>query len=86
MEKQTPNICVDDEDDPGEGSSQQVDHKVVVDDLNNANVNKSKVREDDLDDVLKIIKVLEGDQITEWRGKHPTQEKERRARKKRKER
>ena len=53
-------ICVDHEDDPGEGSSQQVDHKVVVDDVNNANVN-----EDDLEDVLEVIKGLDGDQIME---------------------
>ena len=61
-------ICVDQEDDPGEGSSQQVDHKVVVDTLNVEhvdmdvntktveNVNKTKMREDDLEDVLEIIK------------------------------
>jgi hypothetical protein len=50
----------------------------VVDSVNNVNVehvdmdtktvenvNKTKMREDDLEDVLEIIKGLEGDQITE---------------------
>jgi hypothetical protein len=31
-------ICVDHEDDPGAGSIQQVDHKVVVNNVNNMNV------------------------------------------------
>jgi hypothetical protein len=67
-------ICVDQEDDPGEGRSQQVDSKEVVDTVNvehggmdvNAktveNANKTKMREHDLQDVLEIIK---GDQIEE---------------------
>ena len=43
-------ICADQEDDPGAENSQQVDH------------NKG---EDDLEDVLEIIKGLKGDQVTE---------------------
>jgi hypothetical protein len=67
-------ICVDQEDDPGEGGSQQVDSKEVVDTVNVEhgdvevtaktveNANKIKMCEDDLQDVLEIIKV---DQIKE---------------------
>ena len=66
MEKQTPNprrgekskkervIYVDLEDDPGEGSSKQVDHRVVVDDVNNANEN-----EQDLEDLMEIIEGIQ---------------------------
>ena len=67
-------ICVDQEDDPGEGGSQQVDPKEVVDTVNvehgdvdvNAKTvetaNMTKMREDNLREVLEIFK---GDQVEE---------------------
>jgi hypothetical protein len=67
-------ICVGQEDDPGEGGSQQVDSKEVVNTVNVEhgdvdvtaktveNANKTKMREDDLQDVLEIIR---DDQIEE---------------------